>query len=233
MNSVNNNLITLHDVTMRYTAHRQRFEAAGGEIWQLGPVNASVAPGEIVGLRGRNGAGKSTLLKLMAGVLRPASGIIRYAPGVRDHIGYVPQDLSLYESLTGLENLRFWGSAAGLSRREIRERSGVLLASLDLSDKAGEKVSSYSGGMKRRLHLASALIAVPRLLLLDEPTVGADPASVERILQALVLQKGEGCGIVLISHQSGELERVCDRVITLENGRQLETLHASSACGIL
>lgn len=184
----------------------------------LGPLSLTVYAGEILGVRGPNGAGKSTLLGLLSGSLRPDRGERTCASGVAGRIGSVPQELSLYESLTALENLRFWGLAQGMPRMAIAARSRWLLDYLELSDKAAQPVSACSGGMKRRLHLATALMTTPRLLLLDEPTVGADQRSVELILSLLTHLRGMGCGIVLISHQAGELERVCDRILALEAG---------------
>ena len=184
----------------------------------LGPVSLEVRPGEILGIRGPNGAGKSTLLGLMAGSLRPDRGSCVRSPQAEGHIGYVPQDLSLYHTLTGLDNLKFWGLAGGLPRKAISARSRWLLERLDLSDRGRDPVSAYSGGMQRRLHLATALMATPRLLLLDEPTVGADERSAGLILSMLKHLQGQQCAVVLISHSPGELERVCSRVLTLEAG---------------
>ena len=185
----------------------------------LGPLCLEIEDGEILGVRGANGAGKSTLLGILAGAVRPSRGSRDCLPDVRGRIGYVPQETALYESLTGMENLRFWGAACGLPNRVIPTRSHWLLERLELTEQAEQPVSAYSGGMKRRLHLASALMVTPRLLLLDEPTVGADERSAELILSMLTHLRGQGCGIVLISHRSGELERVCDRILTLESGR--------------
>ena len=125
----------------------------------LGPLSLAVEAGEVLGIRGPNGAGKSTLLGLLAGVLRPDRGEIVWGEGVRGRIGYVPQELSLYSGLTGLENLRFWAKACGLPGRAVPARSRWLLERLELTEKGSELVSAYSGGMKRRLHLASALAA--------------------------------------------------------------------------
>lgn len=188
----------------------------------LGPISLEVHAGEILGVRGPNGAGKSTLMGVLAGVLRPDSGAVEYGQGVRESIGYVPQELSLYSTLSGLDNLRFWGAACGLPRKAIAARSRWLLERMELSGKGHQPVSAYSGGMKRRLHLASALMVTPRLLLLDEPTVGADGHSARLILDTLVHLRDMGCGVVLISHQAGELERVCGRILTLEGGRPAE-----------
>lgn len=198
-------LCALRDVTKRYA---RRGAPA------LGPISLSVSVGEILGIRGPNGAGKSTLLAIMAGVLRPSGGE-RTCPC---RVGYVPQELSLYSALTGLENLRFWGLAQGLPSKIATVRARWLLGELELSDKGSEPVSALSGGMKRRLHLATALMSTPELLLLDEPTVGADDASAALILALLGRLAGQGCGIVLTSHRAGELEN-CSRILTLEAGR--------------
>ena len=184
----------------------------------LGPVSLEVRSGEILGIRGPNGAGKSTLLGLMAGSLRPDRGVCVRSPQAEGHTGYVPQDLSLYHTLTGLDNLKFWGLANGLPRRAIAARSRWLLERLDRSARGKDMVSAYSGGMQRRLHLATALMVTPRLLLLDEPTVGADERSAGLILSMLRHLQGMGCAVVLISHSPGELERVCSRILTLEAG---------------
>lgn len=183
----------------------------------LGPVSLEVHSGEILGIRGPNGAGKSTLLQLLAGTLRPDRGTLTHHGS--GPIGYVPQDVALYQTLSGLDNLSFWGAVYGLPRQAIAARSRWLLDRLELTGKGKEKVSAYSGGMRRRLHLATALMATPELLLLDEPTVGADPHSADLILSTLEGLRDRGCGIVLVSHQYGELERVCGRVLTLEAGR--------------
>lgn len=181
----------------------------------LGPISLSAAGGEILGVRGPNGAGKSTLLGILAGVLRPSGGERSCAC----RVGYVPQELSLYSALTAAENLRFWGLAQGLPGKITSVRARWLLGELELSDKGDALVSALSGGMKRRLHLATALMATPELLLLDEPTVGADDRSAALILALLGRLAGQGCGIVLTSHRAGELEQVCSRILTLEAGR--------------
>ena len=185
----------------------------------LGPVSLEIRTGEILGIRGPNGAGKSTLLGLMAGSLRPDRGACIRSPQAENHTGYVPQELSLYHTLTGLDNLRFWGYANGLPRKAVSARSRWLLEQLDLSGRGRDIVSTYSGGMQRRLHLATALMATPRLLLLDEPTVGADEHSAGLILSMLKRLQSQNCAVVFISHLPGELERVCSRILTLDAGR--------------
>ena len=184
----------------------------------LGPVSMEVSAGQIIGIRGANGAGKSTLLGIMSGTVSPDSGSVTYAPGVRERIGYVPQELSLYSSLSGLDNLRFWGLACGLPSKAISARSRWVLEQLELSDKGRKPVFTYSGGMKRRLHLATALMITPGLLLLDEPTVGADSRSIQLMLDTMLHLRELGCGVVFVSHQTDELSQVCDFIFTMENG---------------
>lgn len=185
----------------------------------LGPVSLDIFPGELVGLRGPNGAGKSTLLKVLAGLLSPDSGSFTRQKELTGLVSYLPQDVALYETMTVRDNLKFWGTVYGLPAGAIRARSRWLLERLALTDKANSPARTCSGGMLRRLHLSSALMVSPRLLLLDEPTVGADPHSARLILSLLEHFRAQNCAIVLVSHRSGELEQVCTRILTLDAGR--------------
>ena len=182
-------------------------------------LSLSFHRGEILGIRGENGAGKSTLLKALAGLLPYGEGEIRFAPTVQKELSYLPQDLSLYESLTAMENLYFYGKIQGLPKKVIFTRANWLLRELGLEEKAGERLSALSGGMKRRVHLASALMKRPAILLLDEPTVGCDNESYERILSLLRKMKAQGTAMLLISHGRGELEEMADRIVYLEDGK--------------
>ena len=182
-------------------------------------LSLSFHKGEILGIRGENGAGKSTLLKALAGLLPYAEGEIVFAPKVQKELSYLPQDLSLYESLTAMENLYFYGKIQGLPKKVIFTRASWLLRELGLEEKAGERLSALSGGMKRRVHLASALMKRPGILLLDEPTVGCDNESYERILSLLRKMKAQGTAMLLISHGRGELEEMADRIVYLEDGK--------------
>ena len=184
----------------------------------LNGISLSIAEGEIIGIRGENGSGKSTLLSVTGGLIRPDRGEVRYAEGVKGSIGYVPQDMSLYQDLTGFENLKFWGIAGGMPSRAIRTRSEWLLKQTGLLEKGKLRVRTYSGGMKRRLHLATALMNTPRLLLLDEPTVGADDASAGMILELIRRVRNHGCSVFIISHRYGELESIADRILVLKDG---------------
>lgn len=190
----------------------------GPEV-RLGPFSVSVCPGETLGLQGPNGAGKSTLLKLMGGILRPDKGVRLIKQGLT--VGYVPQDVSLYPQLSGRDNLNFFAETGRVPRKLRREKREELLERLELLDKADKRVETYSGGMKRRLNLAAALIVEPDLLLLDEPAVGADQRSALLIEQELLSSQKRGCALVLISHQKEETERLCNRILTLQAGRIL------------
>ncbi len=201
------------------TGAEKRFD---GDAPALGPLDLAVYAGEVLGVRGPNGAGKSTLLAMMAGVLRPDRGSCVRSAEAAAATAYVPQDLSLYPSLTGLENLKFWGLACGLPPKAIAARSRWLLEQLDLPGKGRQAVWTYSGGMQRRLHLASALMVTPRLLLLDEPTVGADAHSAALILDMVTHFQRMGCGTVIVSHREGDLEQVCSRILYLDHGRPAE-----------
>ena len=184
-------------------------------------LSLSLESGEILGIRGENRAGKSTLLKALAGLLPYQEGEIRMAEEVRANLSYLPQEISLYDSLTAMENLYFYGKVTGLPGKVIRTRAHWLLTELGLSEKEKEKLSALSGGMKRRVHLASALMRRPAILLLDEPTVGCDNESYERILALLQKMKQQGTAMLLISHGRGELEEMADRIVYLKEGKMV------------
>ncbi|MDO5096375.1 MAG: ABC transporter ATP-binding protein [Peptostreptococcaceae bacterium] len=190
----------------------------------LDNISLDIYSGEVLGVRGINGAGKSTLLGILAGCIRMDGGKIEFAEGIKNHIAFVPQELSLYNDLTGFENLKFWGLALGMHQEQIKIRSRWLLSQLNLFEKRNDIVSTYSGGMKRRLHLATALMLTPKLLLLDEPTVGADNLSIELITNMIKHLQKQGTTIVLTSHQAGELESMSSRIVTLSLGKIVEVL---------
>jgi len=192
-------------------------------------VSFSAEPGRTLGLLGPNGAGKSTLVNIVAGVLRPDSGEARIRGKLIDSdtsaakglVGYVPQDLALYEELTATDNLHLFGSLYGLAAGEIRERAGRALGIVGLQDRARDRVESFSGGMKRRLNIAAALLHEPCVLLLDEPTVGVDPQSRNAIFDSLGELKAQGLALVYTTHYMEEAERLCDRIVIIDNGRVL------------
>ncbi len=184
----------------------------------LNGVSIDVRSGEVLGIYGKNGAGKSTLIGVMAGTVRQDSGTREELCSLKRALCYVPQDIALYPSLTGKQNLEFWAEAYGLHGKREKARVDYLLRLMDLKEKANKRVETYSGGMKRRLNMACALVVTPKLLLLDEPTVGADAASVAVMLETVKRLRANGTAIVLISHISDDLSSVCDRILTLSEG---------------
>ena len=188
----------------------------------LDGVSLALREGESLGIRGENGAGKTTLLGIMAGIILPSSGTREVSPELDGKITMVPQEIALYPALTGRQNLEFWAEIYGVRGREKADRIKALLARTKLEDKGNKKVETYSGGMKRRLNLAAALVIRPELLLLDEPTVGMDAGSVQELYSWLRELRDEGTSIVLISHDSGEAESICDRIVRLQDGKAEE-----------
>jgi ABC-2 type transport system ATP-binding protein len=192
-------------------------------------VDLSVHEGEIFGLLGPNGAGKTTLLSLLATLLVPDDGEIRIcgyslrqeAGRVRPLIGFVPQEVALYPTLSARDNLTFFGRVYGLHGSALKERVAGVLTLVGLSDRAADPVQTFSGGMKRRLNIAAGLVHQPRILFLDEPTVGVDPQSRNFIFEHVERLHGEGMTIVYTSHYMEEVERLCNRVAIMDQGRIL------------
>lgn len=203
---MNETVLSLNNVTVDYGKERI-----------LDGVSLEVRAGEILGVRGRNGAGKTTLMEIMAGILKPRTGTRSAEPGLA--LCYVPQEISLYTSLTGRQNLEFWAESYGLHGKREKARVDYLLQLMGLTEKAKKRVETYSGGMKRRLNMAAALVVTPQLLLLDEPTVGADAASVEVMLSTVKRLAERGAAVVLISHITDDIEGYCTRVIELSEGK--------------
>jgi ABC-2 type transport system ATP-binding protein len=185
----------------------------------LDGVSLDLHAGEALGIHGSNGAGKSTLIGIMAGTLKQSSGTRTAAEDLDESICYVPQDIALYPALTGKQNLQFWAEAYGLHGKQEKLRVDYLLKLMGLSEKANKRVETYSGGMKRKLNMAAGLVITPKLLLLDEPTVGADDASVDVMLETVRRMKDYGTAVVMISHIEEDLSDVCDRIVTLSGGK--------------
>lgn len=200
-----------------------------GNFQALHAVDFVVSDGAVWGLLGPNGAGKSTTLGILAGTLEPSGGELRFhgrpwaeMEGERRRtIGYVPQDLALYEGMSALENLRFWGRLYGVAGRDLEQRAAEALDLVGLSNRAKDKVSAYSGGMKRRLNLAAAIMHRPRLLLLDEPMVGVDPQSRNLLMGVLQHLREQGMTMIYTSHYMPEVEALCDRVAIIDHGKML------------
>lgn len=187
-------------------------------------LSLSVDSGSIHALLGPNGAGKTTLMRIITGQLRSGSGeVIISGRRMPDQdalrsIGYAPQPISLYTTLTARENLKFFGTMAGLSASETNDRSDKVLEETGLSAYAHKRVDTYSGGMLRRLNLAVALLHSPKLLLLDEPTVGVDPQSRHHIYNTLSQLNASGTTILLSTHIMDEAQRLCSRVTLVDEG---------------
>jgi ABC-2 type transport system ATP-binding protein len=183
--------------------------------------------GETIGLLGPNGAGKTTTVSIIAGLLSPDSGEVLIegkqvksdTDPVKLKIGLVPQDMALYDRLSAGDNLRFFAALYSLSGARVKQAIAEALSLVGLSDRAGDKVETFSGGMKRRLNLAAALLHDPQILLLDEPTVGVDPQSRNAIFDNLETLKKRGKTLVYTTHYMEEAERLCDRIVILDRGK--------------
>jgi ABC-2 type transport system ATP-binding protein len=190
-------------------------------------VSFSIEKGEIFGLLGPNGAGKTTTIRMLATVLEADSGEIiigghsvrREAEAVRSIIGVCPQELALYEDLSALDNMVFFGRMAGMSGSQAREQAMANLKLMGLVDRARGKVAKFSGGMKRRINLAIALMGSPRLLFLDEPTVGIDPQSRNNIYETIRGLQERGMTILYTTHYMEEADRLCRRVAIMDAGK--------------
>ncbi len=200
-----------------------------GDVVALDGVSFEVQKGETFGLLGPNGAGKTTAIKLLCGLLKPDSGTVSLdgktdptLSKVRLSLGVVPQALAIYEELSAEENLRFFGRTYGLAGRKLKGRVSDCLEIAGLAHRGKERVSKYSGGMKRRLNMVCSLLHEPSLLLLDEPTVGVDPQSRNLIFDTIEAMKQRDRTIIYTTHYMEEAQRLCDRVAILDHGRILD-----------
>ncbi len=190
-------------------------------------MSLAVEPGQIVGLLGPNGAGKTTTVSMICGFTSADRGEVTLdgqritddSSPVKRKIGLVPQDIALYEELSAIRNLETFGALYGLSGALLRERSAAALELVGLADRAKDKPSTFSGGMKRRLNIACALVHDPDILLLDEPTVGIDPQSRNAIFDNLETLKARGKAMVYTTHYMEEAERLCERIVIMDHGK--------------
>lgn len=198
-----------------------------GERQAVKGVSFVVHEGETYGLLGPNGAGKTTTISMVAGLLRPGGGSVTLAgrpvttssTAGRAQIGLVPQDLAIYPDLTARENLRFFGRLYDFRGRQLDARVAELLELVGLSERARSQVKEFSGGMKRRLNIAIGMLHRPRLLILDEPTVGVDPQSRNAILENVENLANGGMAVLYTTHYMEEAERLCDRVGIIDDGQ--------------
>ncbi len=200
-----------------------------GNVLALDGVDFEVGRGETFGLLGPNGAGKTTIIRLLCGLLSPDTGSVsldgRTNPmlaEVRLSLGVVPQTTAIYEEISAEQNLTFFGSMYGLKGKDLRERVEHCLELSGLSQRRKDRVSKYSGGMKRRLNMVCGLLHQPQYLLLDEPTVGVDPQSRNLIFDTIEAMKSEGHTIIYTTHYMEEAQRLCDRVAILDHGKILD-----------
>jgi len=205
----------------------QHLRKSFGTLVAVEDISFSVERGTLVGLLGPNGAGKTTTVSMIAGLVTPDKGDV-LIDGARlsgdtdpkkRRIGLVPQDLALYEELTALANLRFFGALYGMTGAPLHHAIRMALELVGLDDRVNDRVSTYSGGMKRRLNLAAGLLHDPDILLLDEPTVGVDPQSRNAIFENLETLKAAGKALIYTTHYMEEVERLADRIVVVDHGK--------------
>lgn len=216
-------IITVEDLSKQYDG----FMAVEG-------VSFDIKRGEIFGLLGPNGAGKSTIISILCCLLEPTAGRVtidgfdveKNATDIKKIIGVVPQEISLYYTLTARENLAFYAKIYGLSGRAMKDRIEELLDMVGLTDRADDRLEGYSGGMKRRINIAVALLHNPRILFLDEPSTGVDPQSRKRIYDTIRDLNRQGTTVLLTTHQMEDAEKLCHRIAIMDKGKlvALDTL---------
>ncbi len=207
---------------LRLTDLRKSF----GSVTAVDGLSLDVRRGEVFGLLGPNGAGKSTTIGMAVGLVAPDSGDVEIegagsptTPAARRHLGVAPQALALYEELTAEENLRFFGSLYGLSGSALVARVDDSLRMVGLEARRHDRVKTYSGGMKRRINLAAAMVHDPPVLLLDEPTAGVDPQSRNNLLDVVRQLAAAGKTVVYTTHYMEEASKLCDRIAIMDHGK--------------
>lgn len=198
-----------------------------GAIKAVDGINLKIPEGVIVGLLGPNGAGKSTTISMLSTLYKPSSGrilfrgedVVAKPQFIQPHLGVVPQDIALYPSLSGYENLHYFGSLYGLSGNALKTRIAQVSEVIGITERLRDRVDTYSGGMKRRINIGAALLHRPSLIILDEPTVGIDPQSRNHILEAVRLLKDQGVTVIYTSHYMEEVENLCQQVYIMDRGR--------------
>ncbi|HMK27758.1 MAG TPA: ABC transporter ATP-binding protein [Chitinophagaceae bacterium] len=217
---MSNSAVSIVDLGFKYPGQSGNF---------INHLNLEITEGERFGLFGPNGAGKTTLIHCITGLLRYQQGSIRlFGHEVKSNrrtinklFGFVPQDFSFYQELTPLENLNFFGAWAGMNKQEIKKKSALLLEVLGLSDLRNKQVQKFSGGMKRRVNLAIGVLHDPRILFLDEPTVGVDVHTRKAIISYLKEINKNGTTLIYTSHQLSEAEELCNKIALINDGKIL------------
>lgn len=209
----------------------EELHKAYGAIKAVDGISIHVNKGELFGLLGPNGAGKSTTISMISTLFKPDKGLIHYdgqdvlktPKAIQKKLGIVPQEIALYPTLTGLDNMKFWGKAYGLRGAKLKERIEVVSEIIGIKDRLKDRVDKYSGGMKRRLNIGVALLHEPEILIMDEPTVGIDPQSRNHILQTVKKLNAEGMTIIYTSHYMEEVEFLCKRISIMDKGKIIAT----------
>ena len=204
---------------------QKQYNPPGGILAVKG-VSFDILRGEIFSLLGPNGAGKTTTISMLSCLLDPTAGDATVDGHsttadplrVKQTIGVVPQEIALYDSITARENLQFWGRMYGLGGKQLQKSVSTALEFAGLADRADDKVETYSGGMKRRLNIAAGLLHQPKVLFLDEPTVGIDPQSRRRILDTIKSLNGQGMTVLYTTHYMEEAEELSDRIGIIDDG---------------
>jgi len=206
-------------------------------------ISFSINKGEVFGLLGPNGAGKSTTINMMSTILKSDVGEIhingidiKQSPNIcKQLIGVVPQEISLYDDFTAYDNLMFWGSLYKIPAKELKKKISDILELIGLSDRKNDLIKTYSGGMKRRINIAAAILHKPEIIFMDEPTVGVDPQSRNKIFEIIETLNQQGITIIYTTHYMEEVERLCNRIAIMDSGRiiaqgsQAELLQQSNA----
>lgn len=217
---MSNSAVSILNLGFKYPGQNKNF---------LNNLGLEIAEGERFGLFGPNGAGKTTLINCITGLLRYQQGSVRlFGHEVRSNrktvnklFGFVPQDFSFYQELSPQENLSFFGAWAGMNKQEIKNKSASLLEILGLADLRNKQVQKFSGGMKRRVNLAIGVIHSPRILFLDEPTVGVDVHTRKAIISYLKELNENGTTLIYTSHQLNEAEELCNKIALIDDGKIL------------
>lgn len=200
-----------------------------GDFTAVDAIDLTIEKGKIVGLLGPNGAGKSTTISMISTLFKPTSGrlffegndIIKSPKWIKPHLGYVPQEIALYDSLSGYENLKYFGGLYGLSGTALKKRVEEVSKVIGIDERLKDRVSEYSGGMKRRINIGVALLHEPKLIIMDEPTVGIDPQSRNHILETVKSLGEQGITVIYTSHYMEEVEAICQDVWIMDHGKMI------------
>jgi ABC-2 type transport system ATP-binding protein len=198
-----------------------------GDFTAVDNVSFAADEGSVFGLLGPNGAGKSTLINCISGLLTPTTGriavsghdIVKDGKAARKSLGIVPQEIALYEDLPAVDNLRYWGKAYGLRGKTLEDRVSDVLGHIGLADRAKDLPKEFSGGMKRRLNFGCGVVHQPKVLLLDEPTVGVDPQSRAKLFDLVEAERDAGACVLYTTHYMEEAERLCDSLAIIDHGK--------------